>query len=250
MLLTETSDVPNIKQRWNQLCLCVASWGEEEISNLKLKDISFCLVYTEQLWCFNTYFGDRQDSGQVQQMIRNIMGEQLEMQSSLSLLAHDSKQWATSAADKINFIVTQGQHWSVCLQDTANTLSHTFLSDGLESITDYHFHCGFDLSLYSMQRVPSRKINKEVNTGKVLVSEFQMFHFQIYNLTKMIPVKPTKVLNESNFLLDFEIKNINELFFFKYCPWWRLCYLTAAFIWSFCKTFSCSSLSTGWTLNV
>lgn len=210
----------------------------------------FCLVCTERLWCFNTYFGDRQDSGQVQQMIRNIRGEQSEMQSLLSLLACESKQWATSAANKINFVVTQGQHWSVCLQDTANTLSHTFLSNALESITDYQFHCGFDLILYSMQRVPLRKINKEVNTGKVLASEFQMFHFQIYNLTKMLPVKPTKVLNESNFLLDFEIKNINELFFSKYCPWWRLCYLAAAFIWSFCKTFSCSSPSTGWTLNV
>lgn len=81
-------------------------------------------------------------------MIRNIKGEQSETQSSLSL-----KQWATSAADKINFVVIQGQHRSICLQDMANTLSHTFLSNALESITDYYFHCGFDLVLYSMQHV-------------------------------------------------------------------------------------------------
>lgn len=75
------------------------------------------------------------------------------MQSSLSLQACDSKQWATSAADKINFIVTQGQHCSVRLQDIANTVSHTFLSNALENVTDYHFHCSFDLIPYSMQSV-------------------------------------------------------------------------------------------------
>lgn len=53
--------------------------------------------------------------------------------------------------------------------------------------------------------VPLREINKKVNTGKVLISEFQMFHSWMYDLTE--------VLNESNFLHDFEVKNIHESFF-------------------------------------
>jgi len=35
----------------------------------------------------------------------------------------------------------------------ANALSHTFLSHALESITDYRFHCNFDLLSYGTQSV-------------------------------------------------------------------------------------------------
>lgn len=113
-----------------------------------LKDFFFfCLLYTAWLWCFNTYCGHSQDSSQLQQLqqtIRNIRDKHSETQSSLSLLVCDSKQWATSAPDKINFIVTQGRHQSVCLQVMVISLSYMFLSNALVNITDYHFHCSFD----------------------------------------------------------------------------------------------------------
>lgn len=143
-----------------------------------LKDFFFfCLLCPELLWCFNTYSVYSQDSSQLQQLqqtIKNIRDEQSETQSSLSLLVCDSKQGATSAPDKINFIVTQGWHQSVCLQHTAIALSYTFLSNALVCITDYHFHCSFDLIVYSAQHVYLSGTSRK----KSVQEKFWLVHFK------------------------------------------------------------------------